>query len=217
MLSRVQIEHEVGESPLQSRTQRPVHGEASARQFGGALQVEDSELLAQFPVRLGLEIEMRRRAPAAGFHVIFRGLSYRDAFVRKVRNGGQNFAQARFLLGGLFFGVLHLLAQLFGLLDLYRGILPALLELGNLLGRAVALRLQSFRCGDGLPALAIDGAKVLQNFRWIHSALPQLFFHQRQVVTHKVQIEHCALTLAERGGSVHADVEALNRRGRGDR
>src|ERR1017187_10753113 len=52
---------------------------------------------------------------------------------------------------------------------------------------------------------AIDGAKVFQNFCWVHSTLPQLFFHQRQVVTNKIQIEHCALTLAEKYGSVHAD------------
>jgi hypothetical protein len=37
---------------------------------------------------------------------------------------------------------------------LRRSILPAFLELGNLLGSAVAARLQSFRRGDGLAALA---------------------------------------------------------------
>ena len=178
-------------------------------QFGGALQVEDSQLLAEFPVRLGLEIEMRRRAPAAGFDVIGFALPYRHAGVRNIRDCRQNFAQARFLFGGLLFGVLNLLAQFFGLLDLRRGVLAALLEFGNLLGSAVALRLQSFGSGDRLAALAIDGAKVFQNFRRIHSALAQLFFDQRQVVTHKIQIEHCALTLAERGGSVHAGGQSL--------
>src|SRR5208337_1334868 len=47
------------------------------------------------------------------------------------------------------------------------------------------------------------------------SALPQLFLHQRQVVAHKIQIEHSALTLAEKGDSVHVDVKVLNRGGRG--
>ena len=117
----------------------------------------------------------------------------------------QNFAQACFLLGRLFFGVLNLLTQFLGLLDLRRSVLPAFLELGNFLGSPVAARLQGFRRGDGLPALGIDGAEVFQNFRWIHSALPQLFFHQRQVVTNKIQIEHSALTLAEKCGSVHAE------------
>ncbi len=132
----------------------------------------------------------------------------------KIRNGRQNFAQARFLFGRLFFGLLNLLAQFLRLLDLCRSILPAFLELGNLFGSPVAVRLQRFRCRDGLPALGVDGAKVLQNFRRIHAALPQFFFHQRKVVTNKIQIEHSALTLAEKRDSVHADSQSPDYRGR---
>ena len=206
---RVQVEHEVGESPFQSRSQRPVHGKTSARQLGGALQVEHSQLFAQFPVRPGLEIEMRRRTPAARFDVVFGALPNRHGVMGKVWDRSQNLAQTRFLFGCLSFGTRNLLAQFFGFPNLCRGVLPALLELGNLLGSAVAARLQTFRRGDGLPALAINGAKILQNFRRIHSALPQLFFHQRQVVTNKIQIEHCALTLAENCDSVHAGGKSL--------
>src|SRR4030088_1952548 len=106
--------------------------------------------------------------------------------MRKIWKGGENFAQARFLLRRLFFGLLKLLSQFFGFLDLCRSVLSAFLELGNFFGSTVATRLQSFRRGDGLAALAIDGAEVFQDFRRIHSALPQPFFHQREVVTNKI-------------------------------
>jgi hypothetical protein len=48
--------------------------------------------------------------------------------------------------------------------------------------------LQSFRGGNRLAALAIDGYKVFQDFRGIHSALAQLFFYQGQVVANEIQI-----------------------------
>ena len=40
-----------------------VDDEAGAAQLGGALEVEDAEGLAEFPVRLGLEIELPLFAP----------------------------------------------------------------------------------------------------------------------------------------------------------
>jgi hypothetical protein len=64
--------------------------------------------------------------------------------------------------------------------------------------------LQSFRGGNRLPTLTIDGAEILQNFRRIHSALAQLFFHERKVVTNEIQIKHSAFTLAEKLDSVRA-------------
>src|SRR5271165_4035532 len=109
-------------------------------------------------MRLGLEIELRRRTPAACFNVIVSALSYGHAVVREIRNRGQNFAQSGFLLGCFFLGLGNLLAQFFRFVDLGRSILAALFELGDLLGSAVAARLQSFRRSDGLPALAVDGA-----------------------------------------------------------
>ena len=72
---------------------------------------------------------------------------------------GKNFAQARFLFGRFLFRFLNLLAEFFRFVDLGGGVLPALLQLGNFFGRAVAARLQSFRGGDGLAALGIDGLK----------------------------------------------------------
>src|SRR5271157_4188262 len=106
--------------------------------------------------------------------------------MRQVRQRGQNLAQARVGVSRFLFARLNLFAQVFGLLDLRRGILPAFLELGNLFGSAVALRLQSLGLGDGLAALSVNGVKIFQDFRWIHTTLAQLFLDQREVVADKV-------------------------------
>jgi len=60
VLSCVQIEHKVGERPLQSRTQRPIHRKSRAGNLRGPLQIENSEMFAKFPVRLSFEVKLRR-------------------------------------------------------------------------------------------------------------------------------------------------------------
>ncbi len=63
VLAGVHVEHEVDERALQFGPQVPVEREAGAGDFGGALQVEDAQILAQVPVRLGFEIELGRLRP----------------------------------------------------------------------------------------------------------------------------------------------------------
>src|SRR5205807_9886302 len=91
-------------------------------------------------------------------------------------------------------------AQLFGLRHGRARVLAALLELSDLFRGLVALRLAGFRFGDGLPPLRIQFAEVLQDGRGFHAALPQLFLHQRQIVSDKVQIEHGNSILYRKNG-----------------
>ena len=49
------------------------------------------------------EIELRRRADAADFYVIFRGLTGGDGFVRDVGDAGQQLAKLVVELFGLVF------------------------------------------------------------------------------------------------------------------
>src|ERR1700691_2749863 len=149
MLARVQIEHEVGESALQTCAQPPIHSESSTRQLGSALEVQHSQLFAKLPVRPRFEIELRRRAPTSGFHVVVRACPHRHAVAREIRNSCQKLAQLRLLFSSFFLRILSLLAQLFGLVDLWRSILPSLFELGNLLRSTVASGLEGFRRRDG--------------------------------------------------------------------
>ena len=53
----MQVEHEADEGPLQPRPGAHVHRKPRTAQLGRALQVEDTESLTQFPVRLRFEIE----------------------------------------------------------------------------------------------------------------------------------------------------------------
>ena len=93
MLAGVQVKHEVGEGALHLGAEVPVDGEAGAGKFGGALEVEDAELLAQFPMRLGSEIELGRGAPLADLKVVAGVFPRGHAGMRDVGNGDEQGAQ----------------------------------------------------------------------------------------------------------------------------
>ena len=99
MLPRVQIEHEVHQRPLQLRSQVPVNGEARPRQLGRAFQVENAQFSPQIPMRLGSEIELRRRAPAPHFDILLGAVPNRHARMRQVGNARENIAQSRIKIG----------------------------------------------------------------------------------------------------------------------
>ena len=73
VLAGVHVEHEIDERALELGAHVPVEGEARAGDLGGALEIENAELRAQVPVRLGLEIELRRLAAAADLDVVGLG------------------------------------------------------------------------------------------------------------------------------------------------
>ena len=84
MLARVQVEHEVHQRAFELRAEIPVDSEAGARDLCSAFEIENAQLLAQFPVRLGSEVELRRRAPAANLHVVFFALADGNAVVGRL-------------------------------------------------------------------------------------------------------------------------------------
>ena len=85
VLTGVKLEHELSEGSLEPRSKPGEHREPGAGHLGGSLEVQDSECLAQLPMRFGLEVEARRLAPLA--HECVGGLvgSHRHRFVRQVR------------------------------------------------------------------------------------------------------------------------------------
>ncbi len=93
VLAGVHVEHEIDERALQLRAQAPVQGEARAGDLGGALEIQDAQFRAQVPVRLGLEIELRRLAHAPHFHVVVGVSAHRHGFVRHIGDAGQQFAE----------------------------------------------------------------------------------------------------------------------------
>ncbi len=186
MLARVQIEHEICKSALESRSQRPIDGKAGSGKLGRAFEIEHAKMLAQFPMRLGLEIERRWRTPAARFDVVRFALPYRHSVMGKIGKSCQDVAQAGVGIGGLFFELLNLLAHILGGLNLRGGILPAFLGPGDLFGSLVPPGFQSLHLGDGVAAFGIDRLEILQRFCRIHAALAQLFLDQGEVVANEV-------------------------------
>src|SRR5262245_5786411 len=92
VLTCVQIEHEVGQGPLQLGPKVPVDGETSSRKLGPTLQVKNAELLSQFPVRLWRKVELRSCAPAAYFDILLGAFSNGDGLVRNVGDAGEQVA-----------------------------------------------------------------------------------------------------------------------------
>jgi hypothetical protein len=182
---RVQIEHKVRKRAFEFGAKIPIDSEARARDLAGSFEVEDAKLFSEFPVRFGREIELGGRAPAADFDVALRVVAQGNGGVRDVGNARKDLAQAGVLLLGCFFEFLRFFTQGFGLFNLSRRVLAALFAAGDVLGGAVALSLQGLHLGDGLTALGVDFAEVLQNLGRVHPALAQLFPEQRQVVSHE--------------------------------
>ena len=131
MLARVQVEHEVGQRPLQLRSQVPVNRKACAGELDRALHIEHTQLLAQLPVGLGRKAELRRRAPLADFFIVVGRTPHRHRLMRHVGNAGQHGAQLLVDFAGPLFQFVALHAESFGLLHLRGGILPGFLEFGD--------------------------------------------------------------------------------------
>ncbi len=86
---RMGIEHEIHQGTFELRPQAPIHRKARASDFGGALQIQDSQLGAQFPMRLGREIKFARLTAATDLDVVLGATAHWDRFVRQVRNPRQ--------------------------------------------------------------------------------------------------------------------------------
>ena len=60
VLARMHVEHEVDQRAFQLARPAPINGEPRAGDLGGAFQIQDAQLRAQIPMRLGFEIELAR-------------------------------------------------------------------------------------------------------------------------------------------------------------
>ena len=63
------IEEEGRERAREARTGTGEHHESAARKFCGAREIEDAQILAEFPMRFGDEVEVARLAPSAQLDV----------------------------------------------------------------------------------------------------------------------------------------------------
>ena len=129
--------------------------------------------------------------------------------MRHVGNSGQHRAQLLVDLRRLLLQFVALRAQRFGLLHLRRGVLPGLFELGDLLRRAVPLRLQCLRLRDQLAAFFVHLAKAAQDVLRVHAPAAQHLFNLREVLSDVSKIKHesnyFTKTLYHRGHRGHGE------------
>ena len=133
------VEHEADEGSFEAGTCAHVDGEARTAELGGALEVEDAELFAEFPVRFGSEIEVRLFAPGLDGDVVFFGLAGGDFVARQVGDAGEGEAHLLVECGRGLVEFVELVFQGAGLVHHRCGVFAFALEGGHLLARA--------RCG----------------------------------------------------------------------
>jgi hypothetical protein len=159
VLLGVQVQHELGERPVQPRHRPAQKGEARAREQRSGVEVQPQRS-AQVDMVLDLEVEGARRAPAAHLGVALFAGAHGHAVVRQV-------GQAQHHVGQLGLHGLEALGRGFQLVaqaghlghDAGR-VLALGLELADLTTQAVAPGLQFLGAGlDGL-ALGLEGREA---------------------------------------------------------
>ena len=190
VLGGVQVEHEVDERTLETRTRTAQHGEARAGDLRATLEVDDAECRPQIPVGLRLEVEGARFAHGADDRVVGRRLPHRHRLMRKV---GEDEHRAlalvldRVELDAELLDLLRALAVAF----LNRaGILTLPLGARDLVARGVLLALEPFELTDETATHTFERRDFVQSLVRVHSAVAETGSDSLQLFTEKCGIEH---------------------------
>ena len=192
MLVGVQVHHEVDAGALKAGAEAFVEREARARDLGSAVSVEDVELRAEVPMRLRLEVELRRLTPLADLRVLRVVLANRHVLTRHVRDVEHDVAE-------LGLDILELLVELRDLgtdgahlEDLRLGIFLVLLHDTDLLRDRVALALERLRLLQELAALLVETFKIIEVQRV--AAILEHLTDLVEMFAHKFDIQQCSHT-----------------------
>ena len=134
----MQVEHEADEGTLKARARAHIHGEASAGEFGGAFEVEDAELFANLPVRLGREGEGGNFAPGFYRDVVGIRAASGDLIAGQVGDAGERETKLLVKLGSGLVELVQLFLEEAGLFHQRRCILPGFLQSADLLAQLIA-------------------------------------------------------------------------------
>ena len=141
----VQIQHELGQSPVQPCHRATHDGKARMGQAGRGLEVQAFQTLTQGNVVPGLEIKAPGRAPGANLNVIVFTLAGWYIFIREIRDTGQEGVELLLESAELVFGFRLLFLQVFHLVQQRLDVLAGSLGLADRLRPLVLLALQVFR------------------------------------------------------------------------
>ena len=89
-VARGPVQEKGGDRAREARTGAAQHGEAATGELRRALEIDDAQRLAQFPVWLGGEVEPAGCAPIARDDVLFAARANGHARVEHVRHVGEN-------------------------------------------------------------------------------------------------------------------------------
>ena len=194
VLGRVQVEHELGERPLEPRQRTLQHHEACAGQLGRRLEIHETESLADLEMLLGREVEAEDFADPAEFHIGALVRSHRHVLRRHVGDARQEIAQRLVLFA------LVLLALLDRVLDpghfvhqaLSFGFVLGLLGLPDFLRRGIAARLQVLQLLNRFAALRIEREDLIQQLggRGFEAALLETGDEGIRVLAYPFDVKH---------------------------
>ena len=160
---RVRIEEIVDERALKTSACAAEHRETAARELIASIEIEDVQIGAKIPMRLEIEIELARRAPATALGVFAFVFAHRSGVARNVRRSHQNvielgvdFPALGACLGELFVDLANLLLGSFGLF-----LFASAHELADFLRSGIAFGLQAFLGGDSLATLLVERREQL--------------------------------------------------------
>ena len=185
------VDHEADEGALHAGAQATERVEARTGDLDAAVEVDDSQVRAKVPVRLCLEVELARGAPATDLRVVGVVLAVRDALVRDVGDGGNQVEELLLNLVALVVELGNTLlvgsdARLGGL-----GLVPLALahELANLLGDGVALRLEPLDLHDDGATLLVKLEELLAVPVRVLTGLARLV-HDVGILANELDVEH---------------------------
>src|SRR5713101_2967010 len=162
VLARVDIEEKIREGALEACSPAFVNRETGAGDFGRSLKIQNSSAFADFPVRPGLKIKFRRRAPTANFDIFCRTLPNRHAGVRQIRNPEQKVFLSLCQFDGLQALDLDRLREGLHLSDERIRIQVFFLEPPNLVAGFVPLLSERLRLCNQLSAFLIQRSESVQ-------------------------------------------------------
>jgi len=162
VVCRMQIQHEVGDRPLQLGARPAIKRESCPGDFRAAREVQNVQVLTQFKVLLRRKTEGGFFAPGPHDRVVFGSAALRHGFVLNVRHDHDKgvellFRDAQGFVVLLDFGryVAH-----FG--DQLGRVLFFLFQLADLLGHAVAFVAQGFHRLQDVPSFCIQADKAVK-------------------------------------------------------
>ena len=188
VFARVNVEEEIRKGTFEPRSPAFINRETSSGHFGGGFQIQDSCALADFPVRLGLEVKFWRHAPAPDLFVLSGATANGNRSMRHVGNGQQQFALAGVECGNSFVGPFYTLRDLLHFRNEGVRVLFFLLQAGDFVAGLVALGFELFGGSDQFAAFFVERAETIQIEG--HAALLRHLGKDVQVLAEVTEIMH---------------------------